>query len=150
MNIPYRGTPGTGACFTGRGLRSPNLRKGHEIMCIEKSNGFGRKLSTSAAACAFALGAMSANCSTAFAQQSSVSPRALQTRAGVLRVANLEQAFWVCDYAATMRGMHATPVTICSAVTDELKNEKFGGDFEEMVKWWQKNKLVEHQKLSDR
>jgi hypothetical protein len=116
-------------------------------MCNEKSKRFGRNLSSIVAGCAFAVSAMSAYCETGLAQQSSVS-RPLQARDGVLRLAELEKAFWVCDYVATTRGVHAAPVAICSAVTDEIKNAKFGGDFEELLKWWRQKKPSEHQRLA--
>jgi hypothetical protein len=116
-------------------------------MCNEQSKRFGRTPSSIVAACAFAVGAMSAYCETGLAQQSSVSGRS-QAQAGVLRIAELEKAFWACDYVATTRGVHAAPVAICSAVTDEIKNAKFGGDFEELLKWWQQKKPSEHQKLA--
>ena len=58
-----------------------------------------------------------------------------------------ERTFWVCDYMATTRGAHLTPVDICTSVTDELKHNKFGGDYERMVQWWHERKPDEHQKL---
>jgi hypothetical protein len=131
-------------------IAQPNNSERNHIMCAKRSDGFGRRISFNAAACALALGALSPHCGTASAQQSSVSPRPLQARAGVLRVADLEKAFWMCDYAATTRGVHATPVDVCSALTDDFKNARFGGDFEQMLRWWQKNKLAEHQKLVSR
>ena len=91
---------------------------------------------------------MSAYSDGGLAEQRSLSPRSLQARAVVLRVADLEKAFWMCDYAATTRGVHAIPASMCSAVTDELKTKKFGGDFEQMLGWWRQNKLAEHQKLA--
>src|SRR5262245_5631565 len=61
--------------------------------------------------------------------------------------ADLEHGFWVCDYVATTHGIDATPATLCSTITDELKSRKFGGDFEALVEWWRENKVVEHRKL---
>jgi hypothetical protein len=66
----------------------------------------------------------------------------------VLRMADLEKAFWICDYTATTSGVQATPVAACSAITDALKNEKFGGDFFELHTWWQRNKTREHEALA--
>jgi len=63
-------------------------------------------------------------------------------------VADLEMAFWACDYIATTRGVEATPVAMCSAVYDELKAMKFAGDFGELLDWWKLNKAVEHQKIA--
>jgi hypothetical protein len=58
--------------------------------------------------------------------------------------AELETAFWVCDYTATTRGMEATPVDRCAVVYEELKNVKFGGDFHLLHTWWLENKSAEH------
>jgi hypothetical protein len=96
------------------------------------------------------LAAISVTCQGASAEQPSVSSRPMQARADVARSIDLERAFWVCDYTATTRGVHAAPIELCSAVTDELKHEKFGGDFEQLLKWWQENKPAEHQKLASR
>ena len=62
--------------------------------------------------------------------------------------ADLERAFWVCDYAATTRGVSATPVELCGAVYEELKNTKFRGDFSELLLWWKENRRAEHQKFA--
>ena len=62
--------------------------------------------------------------------------------------AELESAFWACDYVATPRGVDAAPVAICGAVYDELKTLKFGGDFGELLAWWKQNKLAEHARLA--
>jgi len=59
----------------------------------------------------------------------------------------LERAFWVCDYTATTRGVFATHIEHCTAVTEGLKNEKFGGDFGALVVWWRQNKPTEHGRL---
>lgn len=70
------------------------------------------------------------------------------TEAAEPRAATLEGAFWVCDYVATTKGVHFTPVHHCVAVTEELKQKKFGGDFEQMLNWWRNNKVAEHGKLA--
>lgn len=62
--------------------------------------------------------------------------------------ANLEDAFWACDYVATTRGTSATPTEFCAAIYDELKAKKFAGDFDKLLAWWQVNKDVAHQKLA--
>lgn len=61
---------------------------------------------------------------------------------------DLEHAFWVCDYTATTRGIYATPVESCSAITDELQHQKFQGRFDDMLAWWQFHKPAEHEKLA--
>src|SRR5687767_2211855 len=59
----------------------------------------------------------------------------------------LERAFWMCDHRATTHGVDATPVDACTAVFEALKENKFGGDFTELLAWWRQNKLVEHTRL---
>ena len=61
--------------------------------------------------------------------------------------AELEHAFWVCDYVATTYGIQAAPVVLCSEVTTALQNQKFGGDFSQMLAWWRENKLLVHGQL---
>ena len=63
-------------------------------------------------------------------------------------LAELESAFWACDYVATTRGVDATPVAICTEVYDELKTLKFGGDFGELLAWWKQHKPAEHARLA--
>jgi hypothetical protein len=60
----------------------------------------------------------------------------------------LEKAFWVSDYTATMRGVDATPIAVCSAVWDEFKQTRFGGSFEDLLAWWQVHKVAEHEALA--
>ena len=64
------------------------------------------------------------------------------------RLPQLERAFWACDYVETTRGIHATPADLCGTVTDELRNEKFGGSYPAMIAWWRQNKPAEHEKLA--
>ena len=60
---------------------------------------------------------------------------------------DLEEVFWLCDYAASAGMVDASERAVCAAVTDQLKLERFGGDFEQMLRWWQANKFVRHQQL---
>ena len=80
-------------------------------------------------------------------QRDEVRNAAGQTLAG--QDADLEKAFWVCDYIATTRGVEHTPADVCVAVTEDLKNGKFEGDFEALVVWWRDNKVAEHQGLRE-
>ena len=89
-----------------------------------------RGLSTTAARFAFTLGMGCALCPVALAEPSST-----------------ERMFWTCDYVATTRGLDATPVAACSAATDQLRDEKFGGDFLRMLDWWRENKLTAHARM---
>ena len=61
--------------------------------------------------------------------------------------ADLEQAFWACDYIATTHGVQAAPVALCSEVTAALQEQKFGGDFGRLLEWWQQNKPAQHARL---
>jgi len=62
-------------------------------------------------------------------------------------IAELEKAFWHCDYVATKRGVLATPMAACKHAMDELKRLKFNGRFSALVEWWRENKVVEHGKV---
>jgi len=64
-----------------------------------------------------------------------------------MSVDQLETMFWMCDHAASMRGVSATPAAFCAVVTAELKKQKFAGDFEELLNWWRLNKVAEYDKL---
>jgi hypothetical protein len=66
------------------------------------------------------------------------------------QLVELERAFWICDHAATTRGVEDSTAIICFAVTDRLKDVKFGGDFEELVEWWRQHKPFEHADLDRR
>ena len=116
-------------------------------MCANKAEGLGRKISAAAAACLGTLAVLGAYTAGGWSQQSSAAlePAAAQTVA--LSAADLEKAFWICDYTATEKGVNATPIDVCSGVTEDLKNEKFKGDFEDMMNWWQQNKVAAHQSL---
>jgi hypothetical protein len=60
---------------------------------------------------------------------------------------DLEKAFWVCDYAGTNGVVGPDQAAACIAITDELKQTKFDGDFERLVAWWRLNKAAQHQAL---
>jgi hypothetical protein len=116
-------------------------------MCAGKVEPFARRLSVTAGAGAFALFALSAPADCGLAHRSADACASLSLRASTLRNAELVRAFWICDYTATKRGVLATPIAICSDVWNELSHRKFGGNFEELLKWWRLNKLSEHQWL---
>ena len=69
------------------------------------------------------------------------------TQVGGVRDIDLEDLFWRCDYAATVGVVDADERALCTAVAEQLKAQRFGGDFERMLNWWQVNKPVQHQKL---
>lgn len=60
----------------------------------------------------------------------------------------LEKAFWVCDYAATIGHLDNGTAITCSNVTEALKQRKFDGDFNAMLAWWQQHKEAEHLTLA--
>ncbi|MGH8858401.1 MAG: hypothetical protein ACREXG_10335 [Polaromonas sp.] len=60
----------------------------------------------------------------------------------------LEQAFWNCDYISAHKLLSATEMGECLMVYENLKADKFNGDSQEFVKWWQANKPTEHAKRS--
>jgi hypothetical protein len=101
-----------------------------------------------ALACVFVVAAAGAYCESASAQQLPPPRHATYAITASLPSADLEKAFWACDYTATTRGVYAAPIELCSAVTDELKEQRFNGDFGQMLEWWQQNKPAEHAKLA--
>lgn len=60
----------------------------------------------------------------------------------------LERAFWACDYVATTQGIQATPAAVCRYVTEELKQQRFGGSFGQFLEWWRANKTAEHRRIA--
>ena len=118
-------------------------------MGANKTEGSGRGISTIAAACMGALAVVGAYVAGGWPQQSSAALPEAEPPAAVLSVADLEKAFWICDYTATEKGVNATPVDICVKVTEDLKNEKFHGDFEDLTNWWRQHKLTVHQSLRE-
>ena len=63
------------------------------------------------------------------------------------KVAELEKRFWVCDYLGTTRGIEGPHAVTCGANFEELKQTKFGGDFEKLVTWWRLDKVAQHKAL---
>ncbi|HEU0203637.1 MAG TPA: hypothetical protein VFR86_24770 [Burkholderiaceae bacterium] len=61
--------------------------------------------------------------------------------------AALEKTFWQCDFGATQGSLSADAGPACEAVTEELKQRRFGGDFDRLLVWWQQNKAAEHGRL---
>jgi hypothetical protein len=74
-------------------------------------------------------------------------PRPAEVRVASAQDVDLEDLFWRCDYAASAGMVDAEERAVCSVITDQLKMERFGGDFEQMLRWWQANKFVRHQQL---
>jgi hypothetical protein len=74
-------------------------------------------------------------------------PRPAAAQPASAQDVDLEEIFWLCDYAASTGMVDASERAVCAAITDQLKIERFGGDFEQMLRWWQANKFVRHQQL---
>src|SRR3954469_17278051 len=116
-------------------------------MSIQKAQKSGHSF-WSAAACVLACTLTMAYFSAAPAQQTRANEAAAAAAPSQLSADDLERAFWLCDYIATERGVDSSPVALCTAVFDEVKNARFGGDFAALLDWWRLNKAVEHVKLS--
>ena len=82
-------------------------------MDVNKSKRPTHELPCALAMCLFALSATTIYSDRALAQEQAQPP--LVTQASVLSPADLERAFWLCDYVATTRGVHATPVATWSS-----------------------------------
>jgi hypothetical protein len=63
------------------------------------------------------------------------------------KIAELEKGFWICDYLGTTRGTEGPHGVACGANFEELKQAKFGGDFDALVDWWRVNKSAQHAAL---
>lgn len=63
---------------------------------------------------------------------------------------DLENTFWTCDWSSTLIRLSATQIASCAAATEELKARKFGGEFEKLLAWWQRNKAAAHESLNAR
>ena len=72
---------------------------------------------------------------------------AVDTEVVANELADLEKAFWICDYDATTYGIGNVDAEACSTVTEGLKNAKFGGDVEALIDWWRDQKYAVHDAL---
>lgn len=79
--------------------------------------------------------------------RAAVDPQAAQVVRSASAASTLERTFWVCDHVATRRALDSGEALACSVATEELKRTRFGGDFEVMLAWWQRNKPIEHRAL---
>jgi hypothetical protein len=83
----------------------------------------------------------------AYAQAFEENFPAADTEVEAIELADLEKAFWICDYEATTYGVGAVDAEACVIVTEGLKREKFGGDFEALADWWRDQKYGVHDAL---
>lgn len=56
----------------------------------------------------------------------------------------LEARFWDCDARATVEVLSPGHGAQCVVWHDELKQRRFGGDFERMLAWWRDQKTEQH------
>jgi hypothetical protein len=85
------------------------------------------------------------------AQEHSSEPHPAETGVAHPMLAALEDAFWVCDHAATTYGvLDMGTAAACAAATYDFRLRKFNGDFDAMLSWWQRNKAHQHQLLDMR
>jgi hypothetical protein len=59
----------------------------------------------------------------------------------------LEKTFWECDFRGTHGRIYSGDGAMCSAVTSELNQRKFGDNYEEFLSWWRENKPNMHRQL---
>ena len=83
----------------------------------------------------------------ALAEGPRIEQSTIETRAGTGEWVELEKTFWMCDHAATKAMVDVNQAVVCGAITDELRREKFDGNFEKLLIWWRLNRAAEHQKL---
>jgi len=114
----------------------------HAIYFTKRIYSWSAKATMVALAAALAFSAM---------QASAEEPSRSSTAAEILRntsLADLETAFWACDYAATFYGvLDFGTAVFCGAATSEFRARKFNDDFNAMLKWWKQHKATEHQAL---
>jgi hypothetical protein len=90
---------------------------------------------------------LSWNSLSAGAQQRTSARESVRAPAPAAMPADLERAFWLCDYAGTTGSVDTGTAMACSTITEELKIQKFNGDFDAMLAWWRENKPGEHQAI---
>lgn len=56
----------------------------------------------------------------------------------------LEARFWACDVASTHTELSAAEGAQCVRWQDELKQRRFGGDFNRLLDWWRAHKAEQH------
>jgi hypothetical protein len=59
---------------------------------------------------------------------------------------NLEATYWDCDYRGTITMLSFDEAAYCSKVFEELKKEKFSGNWADFYQWWKENKDREYNK----
>ena len=115
-------------------------------MFTKNNGGPDRRATILAGIFVLALSTAAAGAYVAFTGQPTALP-AVSVASAPQEPADLERAFWVCDYVATNYGVHAAPVELCVEVTAALQERRFGGDFAQLLEWWGRNKTTEHARV---
>lgn len=55
----------------------------------------------------------------------------------------LKTTYLMCDRRATHEVLGFGDAVVCSQVSEALKHQVFGGDFDKLIEWWQAHKLSE-------
>ena len=63
--------------------------------------------------------------------------------------AELEGAFWQCDYSFSKGNADRYKAAICGRVIEGIQKQKFNGDIERLLQWWQQNHAIQHRKLAE-
>ncbi len=66
------------------------------------------------------------------------------TALGGLPLAEMEKAYWDCEYTAEQGMLNFDDAAVCSEVFERLKTEKFNSDFNRFLQWWMVNKGREY------
>lgn len=67
----------------------------------------------------------------------------IRTSAESSDVLRLQQAYLNCDKKARNEVLDFDEAMFCTIFADELKQRAFGGDFGQLIAWWQRNKLAD-------
>lgn len=65
------------------------------------------------------------------------------TTVSAMPVAEMEKAYWDCEFAAVEGHISLDSAAACSEIYEHLKKRKFGGQFTNFLLWWQENKTHE-------
>lgn len=61
---------------------------------------------------------------------------------------DLEELFWMCDYAASVDDLDAGQIDLCRAVAAQLKRVKFDDDADAFGAWRRLNQAMAHEQLA--
>lgn len=57
--------------------------------------------------------------------------------------AEVEKAYWDCEFAATTAQISLDDAAACSEIYEHLKKYRFGDRFDHFLAWWNENKVRE-------